>query len=118
MPTTPTTTTAPTMTKPPALGKLRLHAKIDRRHDTASFTFAVTGTAASYKCAVVKLANRKHARAPAPNYRPCHSGVAYRHLTAASYVFHVRAQGQAGAGSTVATHPFTIPKHRSHHGHW
>jgi hypothetical protein len=109
--------TTPTMTKPSAVGKLRLHAKIDRRHDTARFTFTVTGTAVSYKCAVVKLPKRKHARAPAPNYRPCHSGVAYRHLTAASYVFHIRAQGQAGAGSTVATHPFTIPKHRSHHGH-
>ena len=124
--TTPTTTTptpttpaktAPTMTKPPAVGKLRVRAKIDRRRDSASFTFTVTGSASSYKCALVKLPKRKHARTPAPKYRPCHSAVAYRHLAAAGYVFHVRAQGQAGAASAVATHAFTIPRRRSRHPH-
>jgi hypothetical protein len=79
---------------------------ISPRKHTVQFTLKARGDSTGYQCALVKLRSGKHHKAPTPSYRACSSPVTYKHLTAASYVFYVRAVGPGGTQKPSVTRGF------------
>ena len=80
-------------------------AKIDSKHDRATFSFKAIGTATGFRCALIK--QKKHHKYPKPSFASCHSPKAYEHLKPRSYRFEVEAVS-ATSHSTPASKSFTI----------
>ena len=83
-------------------------AAISTSRRAATFTFKASGRATSFRCALVKLPAKKHGRPPQPQYGPCKSPKAYKHLKPGNYIFYVSARGPGGLDPTPATHKFGI----------
>jgi hypothetical protein len=67
-------------------------AKIDRRHDKATFRFKATGGAVGFQCKLIKRGKKS------PRFASCKSPRTYRHLKHGKYTFEVRASSPLGAG--------------------
>jgi hypothetical protein len=77
--------------KPPKITK----ARIDRKHQAATFTFNAPG-AKMLQCALITTAHgKKH---PKPHFVRCRSLKAYEHLKAGKYTFEVRGFSHGSAG--------------------
>ena len=105
--TTPTTTTTGKSATPPP-GSVLKQASVSSRHHSAKFTFAATGDATRFQCALVREPKAKHKKAPKPSYSKCSSPKTYKHLKRGSYEFFLRAVGPGGTDATPATHRFKI----------
>ena len=94
---------------PPAGGKAHVAAPktrlvfelISSRNRTAKFKFKATGESTGFRCALVLLPTRKHAKTPSPKYVACGSTKTFKHLKIGKYVLYVRAVGPGGTKSPI-----------------
>jgi hypothetical protein len=94
---------------PPAGGKAHVAAPktrlvfelISSRNRTAKFKFKATGESTGFRCALVLLPTRKHAKTPSPKYVACGSTKTFKHLKIGKYVLYVRAIGPGGTRSPI-----------------
>jgi hypothetical protein len=97
------------VTPPPAAGKAHIAApktrlvfeQISSRKRTAKFKFKATGESTGFRCALVLLPTRKHAKTPSPKYVACGSSKTFKHLKIGKYVLYVRAIGPGGTRSPI-----------------
>ena len=102
---------------PPAPHTGLLKAVIKVHAGTATFKFKATGKSTGFRCALVLLPTRKHARTPKPKYAKCGSTKVFTHLKSGHYILYARSVGPGGTGNTI-THRFTIQipaKHSTKH---
>ena len=98
------------VTAPPAGGK-KAHVaapstrlvfeQISSRHRTATFRFKASGKSTGFRCALVLVPTRKHAKTPAPKYVACGSTKTFKHLKIGKYILYVRAVGPGGTRSPI-----------------
>jgi hypothetical protein len=94
---------------PPPAGKAHIAApttklvfeQISSRHRTAKFRFKASGKSTGFRCALVRVPTRKHAKTPSPKYVACGSSKTFKHLKLGKYVLYVRAVGPGGTRSPV-----------------
>jgi hypothetical protein len=94
---------------PPGGGKAHVAApktrlvfeQISSRNRTAKFKFKATGESTGFRCALVLLPTRKHAKTPSPKYVACGSTKTFKHLKIGKYVLYVRAIGPGGTRSPI-----------------
>ena len=75
--------------------------QISSRSRTAKFRFKATGDSTGFRCALVLLPTRKHAKTPSPKYVACGSSKTFKHLKIGKYVLYVRAVGPGGTRSPI-----------------
>jgi hypothetical protein len=94
---------------PPPAGKAHIAApttklvfeQISSRNRTAKFRFKASGKSTGFRCALVRVPTRKHAKTPSPKYVACGSSKTFKHLKLGKYVLYVRAVGPGGTRSPV-----------------
>ena len=75
--------------------------QISSRNHTAKFRFKASGKSTGFRCALVLVPTRKHAKTPSPKYVVCGSSKTFKHLKIGKYVLYVRAVGPGGTRSPI-----------------
>ena len=106
-----TTPTPPVVVTPPPVGGKKAHIaapstrlvfeQISSHARTAKFRFKASGDSTGFRCALVRLPTRKHAKTPAPKYAVCGSSKTFKHLKIGKYALYVRAIGPGGTRSPI-----------------
>jgi hypothetical protein len=104
-------TPTPILVVPPPVGGKKAHIaapyarlvleQISSKNHTAKFRFKATGVSTGFRCALVLVPTRKHAKTPSPKYVACGSSKTFKHLKIGRYVLYVRAVGPGGTRSPV-----------------
>jgi hypothetical protein len=99
------------VTPPPPSGGKKAHIaapttklvfeQISSRNRTAKFRFKASGKSTGFRCALVLVPTRKHAKTPSPKYVACGSSKTFKHLKIGKYVLYVRAVGPGGTRSPI-----------------
>ena len=107
----PTATQVPTAAVVPAAPTAEIaRLRVNPVTHTVRFVLRTTaGTAAGFRCALVRRGSGGSGVTPRPRYAACRAVRVYRHLEAGRYVFYARVAGPPGTVPTTVRRAFSIP---------